>query len=379
MTSCQALTYEGSTDYTESVYESCGIRVLLGQKSKDETKASGAIDTEEFWKWKDAQIYVYAFSKDSTDFTAGCTDSSSFSCILDGTEDGCPNAGRAAVISGMEDYIIWKSDENMPRYPEGTDAYDFYAYYIDDCKVDDDKIKRSRESISMPVTITGAQDLMTARAVISDAQIDTLGFTENEKTILLESSYSSYSANLGVHPELYFKHHLVRLDFEAYPYREKASEIWIQEIAVGSRTEAEFTVAHHDTTQVGVKFIEGQELVPLVLMDRDYETALRRDTYKIPWDESDAQKPLYERSCLEIGGSLLVSPEESYICTIKMRDLYEDDIIYRFHIQSGNGSFQGGYQYTIRLGVYGRNQIVPEVIVKEWQDDGDYELDVKGR
>ncbi len=376
LTSCQAITYEGSTAYSSDIWKPVEIKLVLGQQEGLGTKATGAIDTEEFWKWKDAHVFVYAFMKDSTDFRARCTDTDKV-CILDGASDEGPNAGKAALVSGTDEFMSWKYEgEGAPTYPEGTEPYEFYAYYLDDCTVDDGLISRTKESISMPVTITGAQDLMTAKAVITETQLDGLGFTEKEKEVLKGASYSAYSANLGIHPELYFKHHLVRLDFEVYPYRKQASEVWIQEIKVESRNKGTFTVAHKDTTMVGVSFPEGQELVPLALMDKDHKTVLKRDTYNVPWVDEDASKPIYERSSLKVGGNLLVSPEEKYICSILMKDLYDDNIPYRFEINSGEGGFKPGYRYTVRLGIYGRNMIVPDVIVREWKDGGDYELDV---
>ncbi len=353
-------------DYTESVYHPAGIKVLLGQKNSLESKASGAIDTEEFWKWKDTQIHIYAFRKGSNDFSVKSAGSC---CILDGTADGCPNAGKAAMISGGNDFITWKECESTPTYPEGTDPHDFYAYYIDDCQIDDSDITRDVESIRMPVTITGVQDLMTARAVISEDQLERLGYTRKEKEILMEASYSAYSANVGVHPELHFKHYLVRLDFEAYPARSEAADIWIQGLSVESRTEAEFTVAHVDTSKIGLVFAEGQEMTPLHLMEKDCQSVLIQDKYNVPWEEADDSKPLYERSCLPIGGSLLLSPEKSYNCTVMMQDNHNNNIRYKFNIKSAAGTFESGKQYTGRLGIYGRNKIVSDVVIRDWKDD----------
>ncbi len=375
ITSCRVITYPGSVDYTDAGMAPAPILVSVGSYDTA-TKSDGAIDTEEFWKWKDSKVYVYAFNRNCIGFDA-CTTGDGLDCILDGASDGCGNAGRKAGVSDTGEYLIWETEDETLMYPAGDEAHDFYAYYIDDCEVRNEDIVRSKYSVTMPVTINGAQDIMTARSSITANRLLDMGFTSAETNILARTSYSSHSANLGVHPELFFKHHLVRLSFEAYPGVLKGSEICIQEIAVDSRTKGVFTALHKDASKEGVVFDSDQEEVPLVLMEKDYKTALKRDTYQVQWAEGDENRPIYERAGISVGGSLMLAPAESYNCRMLVRSKRADNLEYEFEIRNTSGGFQPGNHYTVRLAMYGETEIIPEVTVEEWKDGGDYEMDIK--
>ncbi len=372
--SCRMVTYPGSIDYTDTALEPAPVLVSLGSYDP-QTKSNGAIDTEEFWKWKNAQVHVYAFRADSPGFTP-CTGDDDDFCLIDGAADGKGNAGRLATINGADKFLSWDSGEPL-IYPRGSHPHNFYAYYIDDCAVENSDIVRTDESISMPITITGAQDIMTARTELTPERLAGMGFTPAETDILLRTAYSSHSANLGVHPELYFKHHLARISFEAFPGREEGGEVYIQEIMVESKSRAVFTAVHKDTTKLGLDFSADNSTVPMYLMDKDYKTALKRDTYQVPWTEGDENKSVYDRNSVKVGGSLMLAPAASYSCFMKIKDSADDNIEYEFEITNTSGAFEEGKHYTVRLAMYGRNEIIPDIIVTEWKDGGNYELDIR--
>ncbi len=280
LASCQLESYIG---YTEEIYESAPVLVSVGSSPNTQTKASGSIDTEDIWKWKDSRIYIYSFVKDAG-FDALSTDGTG-RCLIDGAAEGNANAGRAANITDAHGYVLWDAADKAPYYPAGFDAYEFFAYYIDDCVVDDADIVRSEESVTMPITITGAQDIMTAKAELKQEHLDSMGFTVQQKETILNSYYSAYSANNGVHPELYFSHHLVKLTFEAYTARPEAVDVTIQEVSVKSRTEALFTALHRDSTMLGLDFSSDTDMESVFLMERDYKSILQRDKYRLSWRE----------------------------------------------------------------------------------------------
>lgn len=375
--SCSIPTYEGSIDYSREVYKSAPILVSIGSYNDTLTKSAGAIDTEEFWRWSNTNIFVYAFRKDAQGFGAFYNDGSG-ECILDGTADGNANAGRMATVSVGESYVTWSNDDSTAVYPTGYTAHDFYAYYIDDCEHNVAQINRAEESITVPVTINGSQDVMSAKAEVTMEQLNKFSYTEQVKNILLNSAYSAYSANMGVHPELYFKHHLVRFSFVVFPGSKEAQSICIEQITVDSQSNAVFTVAHKDTTMMGLDFSADSELVPLSLREKDAKNPLPADKYFIIWGEGDENREIYERSSLEIGGSLLVAPANSYACKVSVKDVDSmESYSYDFEIVSAAGAFTAGNHYTVRMCIYGRTEVVTDVVVNDWKDGGDYDIDVK--
>ncbi len=382
LASCRDLSFQGSIDYNVTGFEPAPVLVSVGAVDNPNSKSNGVIDTDEFWKWKDTQIYVYAFRKNAGGFNAFSAESQA-DCLVDGSKDGGRNHGKIALVGGETGFAEWQAGGDELYYPEGSTPYDFYAYYIDDSKVDDASVSRNAESITMPLTINGAQDIMSAKAVLTEKQIADSKMPEAEAANLPNVSFSAYTANYGIHPELYFTHHLVRLSFEAYPGRPEADRVCIQSIVVESKDEAVFTVAHKDPSKMGLDFSADQTPVWMDLYDKDYKTPLKDNVYKLNWIDAEADKSVYDRTALPVGGSLLVAPDKSYKCTINISETISgevtDDIIYDFEINSAEGGFAAGNHYVVRLCINGRYDVVvePDVIVTEWIDGGDYEIEVK--
>ncbi len=372
LASCNLEPYMG---YTDTIYEPIPVLLSVGTSTAGNTKAGGSIDSENIWSWKDAKVHVYSFSSDAETF-GHCSTDGDDKCLIDGAADGCSQAGRVAMVDEQTRHLIWECEDSYPHFPVGFDSYDFYAYYIDDCAVEASDIVREKDYIQMPVTITGAQDIMTGRAELGEEYLDELGFDEQQKQSIQESMYSAYTAHHGVHPELYFKHHLVKLTFEAYTAREEAVNVTIQEISVKSRTNAVFTAVHRDTTMVGLDFSGDTDKESLYLMERDYKSILTRDKYRMSWSDADESLSVYDRTPLKLGGALLVAPEESYVCTLLIKAKEMDDIPYEFEINSPDGEFLEGNHYVVRLAVYGKFAIERDVVVMDWADGGNYDIDV---
>ncbi len=373
-------TYNGSVTEIIADTEPTPVLVSIGTAGKltpkVATRGSGAVDEENMWLWKNEKIHVYAFSREAASFAVHSNEDPA-SCLLDGVRDGRQNGGKLAYVSGGEPYVDWSQDGDM--YPKGIKPYHFYAYYLDDYEADDSQIVRSADSIVVPVEIDGSRDIMSARSHIEDHQLEGRGYTAEEKNILKNHAFCAYTANNDMHPELFFHHHLVRLSFEAYAGRKQGGNMLIKEIYVESPTKGDFTVAHKDTSKIGIDFSKDSGRVPFALKEKDFQTPLRNDFYKVIWREGFENISLYEREKIIVGGSLLVGPAASYKCRLIMEEHVNEDTVYDWDttvdLTSASGFFEGGNQYVIRLALYGSPEVEVSASIVPWEYGGSVDLE----
>ncbi len=373
LASCTDKSYSGSVSYMLSGYDPYPVLVSVGAVDQMETKGQGAVDSQGGWLAEDEDIYVYAFRYDSPTFAAKSFYDNT-QCLVDASypEAAYLNGGRHARVNKDNPFIIWNKDAEPLFYPTGADPYIFYAYYVDDCVVDDERIVRSDDAIVIPLEIDGTQDVMSAMSEIRDAQYQDKGFGTTEIQSLKNRSFSAYTANRNIHPAIYFHHHLVRLSFEAYPAREEAESVCIQDVSVSTRTKADFTVVHRDPSRIGMDFSGDDTLTEIHLPEADM-SELKEDEYWLKWNPAFEHLDIYQRDCIRFGGSLLVAPAASYKSVITVKEVLAGrDYIkpLKMDILSPDG-FKAGNHYVVRIAVYGSMAVQADVTLEAWTEGED--------
>lgn len=349
------------------------VLVGVGNSGLPYTRGSGAVDDADGRQWADVNIYVYAFNRDGSSFAS--TAVSGNGCLIDASVDNSRwTAGRKAYYDGSDGYLTWADSDKEVYYPNGREIYDFYAYYIDNLNIPQTAVQRSKDKITLPVTIDGSMDLMTGKAPLKDDVFKGTLYSETEKSLIRKYAFSSYTARRNINPRLEFVHHLTRLRFEIYPASDGSNTVMVNSITVKSKTSGTFTVVSRDESKLGVDFSSDKNYRELILRERD-GSALKQDTYHTDY-QGDFTDVLYERPHVQVGGSLLVAPDTEYEVNMEMKEVKGQTYHTKssFSIRSASG-FQAGSQYVVRLSIYGMMDIRPNVEVEPWGTGGSIILD----
>lgn len=106
--------------------------------------------------------------------------------------------------AGSSAGITWVGN-NVHYYYRGTkDTYDFYGYYVGAAV--EDTPDPDETTYALPVTITGQEDILLAKALGADAKDD------QDQSIT--GAYSAMTARAGVVPTLQFEHQLSQFTFK---------------------------------------------------------------------------------------------------------------------------------------------------------------------
>ncbi len=397
LTSCWAGTYRGqggvnggSGSGDGQGYDPATIRVSVGSYSELPSKGSGAVDDYNDMVWRKDAVYVYGFQQDASSFEITSNESDFENveapvCIVDGSRkyDGYSKAGKKALVTDNA-FLRWANPDARLKYPGGTPngltKYDFFAYYIDDYELDEASIRRTHESISFPVEIDGNRDYMTAKAMLTENLMYDLGYTMQERQKLRNYAYSSFTANYSVHPELYFKHHLCRIDFELYPGSSNCDSVYIQKIELRCRSKAEMTVVHKDTSRLGLTYPKDNEYKYFTLSGAD-GNEMPESTYMLKWKDEYSSMNLYSRPKVVLTENFLLAPEPEYAWKVLMKGktgdgtFVEKEIDVLTTLRCNEGQFVAGRKYLVQLALYGMEDVRVNVTTSEWEKGGDVVLD----
>ncbi len=388
LTSClKDSSYRGIVGTAKTGVERTPVRVSVGTYDAVDLKGNGPINSEEDWMWKDLSIYVYAFRKDAPSFIHTSDDSEDSDdippmCLVDAARDvDGAKSGKLAYVNDVDEFVIWDKEDYSLFYPggdvNGLVGYDFFAYYIDDFIVDETSILRTSEQISFPVEIDGRMDLMSSMAVLRDKQFERKDFSEDEIKNISHNAFSSYTANRNIHPQFCFNHHLSLLDFRIYAGHEEASSVSVQSIEVRTKTQGVFTVAHKDTTKIGVDFSGTEGYMSLMLKETDGQI-LKTDYYRPVWKEEYSSSGVYKERTV-LGGGLMVAPDTSYTCYVKLKQVlpsgWVDEDTKIITLTSTNGYFEQGKKYTVDMEIAGLTVVRVDVTASAWDEGGNIVID----
>lgn len=192
------------------------VAVMLSAATNTvDVKTKAAVES-----WANTPIFVYAFDR-TLESLETPTEGNAVSPLF-------INNVQATVASDSK-VALWKtapttgesSTPGVPFYYVENEVYDFYGYYLGTKLVNEietpiqpaqDDITISGKTISFPVTITGAEDIMIAKA---DPKKDVAKSNKSDLNITNYNQYvyGSVAARRNVQPNLVFEHVLTRFSF----------------------------------------------------------------------------------------------------------------------------------------------------------------------
>lgn len=393
-------------------------------------------------KYKNARFFIYAFRKKEylqdknpqlkkepdltyTRFSGpeSSRDSDAVNCLVDGDDF---NYGMLAKLTedkaGAFDLLYKTDEDDNPDndYQVGSGSfekkkiyysslhqnvgYNFFAYYIDGLKEDTNtEPDRNSKSISYKITIDGTQDIMCGSApdlradmfgAGEDKRYDKVTLTTEERDKILnygDGGYSTFAAHRGINPIVDMKHQLAQLNFVAYPGDSICRDIVITGIEVVAPTRGTLTVAARDKKNIGFKpdtDSEGSFWLKEKSEDGNKCEALAPVPMHWPYDKNDNKAPeIYsDREATEIGGSIMLPSQGSYLIKLHFRQMKKDDadkdtepqpLVATYTIEaptadeSGEKVFKKGYKYNIYIVVYGLQPIKMSASIEDWVPGGD--------
>ena len=340
--------------------------------------------------WHGEALNVYMFKKDSLVLA---TENDGTTPIFENALVYAPDSRKDQTGVVYADY----ASENGVKYYPMNGNYDFFAYRADDAvngtpATDSVDVKKATKMF-VPVTIDGTQDLMIAKAAVSD-------------TITLDSAlrarcYSAYSARRGVQPHFKFEHLLSRLKFFATPNAEKDTIVRVEAIKVLGRdyekangmvvkaacTDAEFTIAWTGDSIVNLLAnLDNPTNADIALMQVDTAAInAGNDSVNVDLVALTPFAPVWNKTTnkgvkTQVGESMLLFPAESYVMEITLSQniakagepdsiitnkLY-NELKLPVDAQGAPVGFKAGNQYHINFVVYGLEEIKLELELTPW-------------
>lgn len=370
---CRDNSYRGQWDEYDGDPDSkhfYPVWISIGPYYSLPTKAGKDEDPRDILRWKEKDIYIYAFGTDSTKNISYMTNSSADQkeCLIDGSKDGDLLGGKLGKRGEDDVLLYWPIGVSRTvNYPRNNDTYQFFGYIIDDAEVG--QIVRDDDSVVIPITIDGAQDVMTA---YSDPMVtyNALGseYTQEEKEEILRYSYSEYTAKNNVYPQLLFKHHLTKFKFDVIAgQREDEEIIRITNIRIYSKNMADLTVAHKNVGNVGISFVDGREgLLELREADRS------------PLDPKKYFVNTHVPDTMQVGDALYVAPQVQYEAEVAVtEDVSKHPYINRIPLVTKEGKFDPGAVYLVTFSLYGMMDVRVDVDMLGWIDGGNIDIDTE--
>ena len=322
------------------------VKVLLGTNVINATaKASGPLD-----KFNRTTLSIFAIDKASTDWTQG--DPFLLKNYSVTTE---ANLTSTSTPTSIETDKYYKDNVN----------YKFFGYYVDDLLHTDDKLKVTADAVTLPVEITGYEDILLATTdEAEDYKAAQQTAQNNNQTFNTNRVYSAYSARRDVVPNLVFNHQLTRLDFvfETGEAIDENTKVEVVGIAVGSVKKGLLTVAG-----------DGQGLAPA--NENEVDLPLKYPTENAPLAMPSAKGDNADFG--SNGNSIMVYPKAgSYKLAIKIRqskkvgeNTWTDGTVEErtFSIAlSGGADFKAGKKYEVTVITYGMEPVIVGVKLSDW-------------
>lgn len=231
------------------------IAVDASTRSQGSVGADGANLTN---KWDGQELHMFAFPKNAT--TGETIDEKI-------TQDHAyaPLFNNVAIAKdGVSATIEW-SDGKTVYFPRNG-AYDFFGYYADDATTGNPTVEAMKGTnvCYVPFTIDGSQDLMTAKAALTDEDKTKLDAADYNK------AYSSYTARKNVQPNMKFEHLLTRLVFNIKGQGDaKPEEVYVRSIKVKSQSTGKLVFAYSNPDNKGIAWNGPEEFLALQERTKD--------------------------------------------------------------------------------------------------------------
>ncbi len=340
---------------TDPIDDGTPVPVLFSAASPAniQLKSVGAVETA----WNSQELKIYGYDRTVTDFTS--------EAFIENVSATAPASGNKGGIT-----VTNENANGEPFYYVTGKYYDFYGYHIDDAATGEPV--KAADSVVVPFTIDGSQDLMIAKAD-QQTDIEAAGKTD---AVSADKAYSAYAARRGVQPNLLFKHQLAKFTFEIVAGSEAANDVYVTDVKIVSKYKGNLEVVGAARGLVDVE----DETAELSLQER-LENGIQTLTEVQP-EAYDGTKT----NVKGIGESLMVIPgESSYKLLINTRQdgvtTTIDPQEYTLEIgkitgaPEGATAFEAGYSYKVTLVIYGLEKVEITAELEDWKDGGSTIID----
>lgn len=338
---------------------------------------SGAFDSERpdsmrIPKWEKADFHIFGIRNDENADYSVTRQTDSTMCMIDNAI-----ARVTDLNSLMLTFNTTEGDEPTNYYYSNEDTlnkFNFYAYYIDN--LEKPVIQRDKDGIWFDFQVDGSQDILTGHAQLTERQKEKMD-AHVDKDSLYKYYYSTYTAYRDIFPVVNLDHQMVRLKFFIYPGDATANNMSVQSIRIYTHHKGRLIVAHKDASSLGA--IWNDEKAWMSLRDEGDTPELDTDRYVVEFKAGDEKKDVYERTGMQVGESLLVPPERSYTIEVttheKGKDGSEVPYVTEYVIENQD-LFKANYEYRIRIGLYGPEQLTMDAILTGWASGGKVTTDM---
>jgi len=334
----------------------------------------------------------------------------------------------AGVNSGIaeEIYTISGNDSIRYKYYPSSGKFDFWGYFADDAV--SGPVTNDGAVVKVPFTITGAQDLMVAKADTTTAQWNIIeGWSDKSRF------YSSYAARNNVQPEMTFKHLLTRFTFSvvgndndvcgfnggaSLPASGIYSGVFVKSIKVKSKETGNIIAAYTGTAKPTKELIEFTGNPVMLPLSGEYDGTKVDSLYDqsvfttSKWLDNDFMKgvltiggthwakimrPTSSTTPTKVGGALLVQPlvtdgETTYDLEVEIGQylVVKDehpapgtDPVHEIRYFKAtnqitptkvNGTTQG-VSYNVKITLYGFEKIDVTTTLDQWLNGGEIPFD----
>ena len=378
------------------------------------TRGQGALIPSESGyqeKLQKAIFYVYAFRADipreGKVYSVLCKDDKE-TCLIDGTtgtqgaDAALCNHGRQATYTSATSFGQWVDDANQPMYSllSPVTPYDFFVYYIDDLQNDAQSssyktlqpgsycgFARNDTGIRFDVAVDGTQDLICAKAKLTDDQVKNIdAMPEEEKDNIKKYYYSTYTARRNITPVFSLRHQLAYVSFKlkaakSESIKDSEQTLTVNSIAIESIYRGTFCVAARDNSLLGATFHEDGGRSDLFLKkegnDPKLNWLIKEGEYTVPqMSNSYLLVPPSNDAVLKVNASVYIQTQEGadhvdkpYNLTYPLKDLFKNTD------ENSSYGFLPGWKYTVNITFYGIERIGVEVQVDGWQNGGSIDID----
>lgn len=319
------------------------IRFIIDDGKNAGTRGIGAING-----WCGQKFKVYMFDKGTLERTVNAT-----------TKEYIFN--NADVISSTTSNSNEATYGDYEYYPDNG-SFDFFAYYGDDAVTTEPALNEHGDAYTVAVNIDGTQDLMVAKAGMSEAErnaYEGAGFDNM-------SIYSAYSARRNVNPRFAFRHLLSRFVFQAEAAEEDVAGengIRITKVEVEAPSTGVMTVAALDEEKLGVVFDSDKSMIELTNCG----------------SKMNVEELIYGEK-VRLGESLLLpAGTTEYIVNIHYEQNRNGMIISDVYtapiVLSNRYAFKPGFQYNVNIKVYGFTKIIVTSDYQVWEEGKDIPVD----
>ena len=166
--------------------------------------------------WQGEKVNVFMFEKGTLTLATDGTNALYDNVALTTPDDGTSASGIAYEYYDSD--ATPGDDRVRYKYYPISGNFDFWGYYADDAAGAPvrDAAAPNTTKITVPFSIDGTQDLMVAKAKLTDAQNDNTNPTYaawHAAGVDQSRYYSAYAARKNIQPDMTFNHLLTRLTF----------------------------------------------------------------------------------------------------------------------------------------------------------------------